>query len=562
MGLRLFSVTVMFAAAAAGQTVPADELQITGAPYVPPSQTILKVETRLVEVGVVVRDAHGHAVAGLTRDDFEVEESGKKREITAFSAETGPPPRPANAANTPAAPAGPPAATAKRLPRLLALVFDDFSMAASELMPTRAAARQFFKEGMAGDDRASLFFVSKGQVVPFTSDAPRLEQALNGLNLRNRDAAMATCPYLNSYEALMIAEHLDPAVLMAKVQEATSCGICRPRDSSCPGKVESIARPVWDQARDTCRRTLLFLDEIVKYMAALPGRRVIVLASSGFLSRTLEQERENVIDRALRAGIVIHALDAKGLFTQDLGTTGPAMSLASSMLRMSMGTRPQMEANDSLAILSASTGGLFFHNNNDLALGFRELGLAPEASYSIGLTPAGPPDNRYHTLKVRLKTKGRYSIQARPGYFAEISPKSTAPAERSIDREVLLTAVSGEVPAAILLVDAAHEAGLHLVLHLDIRHLPFANHGNLRTLSMEIVAALFDEHALFVGGEAAHASFALKDETYRRLADGLNIGLTVAAPAGKYRLRCVIQEENGGKLTALERAVEIGPAAR
>ena len=80
------------ALALAQQGVPPDEMELHASAYIPPSQYALKTETRLVEVGVVVREANGHTVGGLTRDDFEVEDGGKKREITAFNAEVAAPP--------------------------------------------------------------------------------------------------------------------------------------------------------------------------------------------------------------------------------------------------------------------------------------------------------------------------------------------------------------------------------------------------------------------------------------------------------------------------------------
>jgi len=49
----------------------------------------------------------------------------------------------------------------------------------------------------------------------------------------------------------------------------------------------------------------------------------------------------------------------------------------------------------------------------------------------------------------------------------------------------------------------------------------------------------------------------LPEETFRRLEDGQNIGVTLPAAAGKYRLRIAVQEENGGKITAASRPVEV-----
>ena len=58
------------------QRVPPDEMHVRNWAYVPPAPYTLRTETRLVEVGVVVRDSRGGAVGGLTRDDFEIEDGG------------------------------------------------------------------------------------------------------------------------------------------------------------------------------------------------------------------------------------------------------------------------------------------------------------------------------------------------------------------------------------------------------------------------------------------------------------------------------------------------------
>jgi VWFA-related protein len=554
----VLAALVWLTSSAAQQTIPPDEFQLEGAVYTPPSQAPIVVETRLVEVGVVVRDGKGHPVHGLTRDDFTIEDQGKKREITAFSVENGAPPQAALNSGLPmASPA--PQAPARR--RFLALVFDDFSMAPAELIPVRAAAQRFAAEGLGANGLASVFFVSRGQVVPFTSDPAKLEDAITHLTLRNREAGMNFCPYINTYEGFLITEHNDPMVLNAKVAEAISCGLCQPRDPSCGAKVQGMARSVWAQAQDTSRRTMLFLNEIVKYMAQMPGERVVVLASAGFISQTMEFEREELIDHALKADVVIHSLDAKGLFTQDLGLSGPSMSMASVMLRQSMGTRSQDENNDSLAVIAESTGGLFFHNNNDLALGFHELGLAPEVSYTLGFSPEGKPDRSYHKLKVRLTAKGHYSVQARHGYFSADAPPPPPPPQRAIDRELLAESTPNGVPVRLIdaasAVDSKHEPALHVVLQIDTPRLTFTTAGSRHDTQLTILAALFDDRGGFVVGREARATFALKDDTMARLTDGQNIGILLPAAPGKYRLRCVIQEGNGGKLTAATRAVEL-----
>jgi hypothetical protein len=55
------------------QTPEPDEVRVRTSVYWPRSQFTVRVNTQLVEVGVVVRDVRSHTVGGLSRNDFEIE---------------------------------------------------------------------------------------------------------------------------------------------------------------------------------------------------------------------------------------------------------------------------------------------------------------------------------------------------------------------------------------------------------------------------------------------------------------------------------------------------------
>ncbi len=101
-----------------GQGISEDEIRTGTRPYTPQARGTLRVQTNLVEVGVVVRDASGKPVAGLKQSDFQVLDNGKLQAISAFSVETresriasvGTPPAAAAAGENP----GPPPAAALR----------------------------------------------------------------------------------------------------------------------------------------------------------------------------------------------------------------------------------------------------------------------------------------------------------------------------------------------------------------------------------------------------------------------------------------------------------------
>jgi hypothetical protein len=213
-----------------------------------------------------------------------------------------------------------------------------------------------------------------------------------------------------------------------------------------------------------------------------------------------------------------------------------------------------------MAILASSTGGLFFHNNNDIDLGFRELGLVPGVSYILGFSPISAPDGKYHKLKIRLKTPGQHEVQARPGYYATISPSVPPAAERRIDKEVLSLSTVDDVASRVAAVSAktpGGETALRVTLHLDVQRLRFTTVAGVRMLKLTFIAVLFDEHSAFVAGKEGQAEFMLKEETFNRLTSGLDTKLTLVAPPGKYRLRSVVSEGTEGKLTAASQEVEI-----
>jgi hypothetical protein len=69
---------------AAAQTLSPGEVRVSSRPYRPESQ-ILRRESRLGQVEVVVRDINGRPVGGLTKDDFALLDSGRPRDIADFS---------------------------------------------------------------------------------------------------------------------------------------------------------------------------------------------------------------------------------------------------------------------------------------------------------------------------------------------------------------------------------------------------------------------------------------------------------------------------------------------
>jgi len=552
----------------AAQGIDPKELGMSAGPYLPKPVYSVRTETRLVDVGVVVRGSRGHAVSGLTKADFQIHDNGKAREVTAFSVYHFAPAAAAPAARSTGALVADP-----EKPRFVGLVFDDLDMPAGDLVHARTAARRFLKSGMAAGDRVAVLTISSGLVLPFTADQAAIEQAIDKVVLRERKLELTGCPRLQPYDAYAIANHTDPAALDAKVDELMACepGICGSRSSRSSSAhpppcaraidtVETAANVLWEQVRVQSRNTILAVGNFVDAMARMNGARVILLASSGFVSGTLESDEDDVVERALHADVVINSLDAKGLYTLDGPDEDRGATARSRIYAQGLGSRPKESSNDAMAYLAESTGGLFFHNSNDLELGFRELGMQPETSYLLGYEP-GPPDGKYHQLKVSLASGRHGTVQARKGYMAVAAPPENPTPARRIDREVLGAGQLDEAPVKVVVRPDKLENGnpaARLSFQWDVTRLAFKLQDGARSQQLHMVAALLDRNGSFVTGREGVANLALSEASFARLAQsGLSFALRLGAPPGAYQLRLVAADEGDAHVSASTQTVEL-----
>jgi VWFA-related protein len=568
------------AALAAAQ---AQEVRISAKPYVPAPVT-LRVETDLIEVGVVVRDHDGHAIPGLKRENFVVSDQGSPRELTFFAVETPGIRRVNPQTASPASPAvgataeqpAPPGVAAP--PRFIALYFEDFGTNGGDLKRAQIAGRRFVNEGLDDSDRVALFSTS-GDFLDYTGDKAKLIAAIDRLKAHPKfsELGLGGCPYISPYQAYQIVELFDPAAIDAAKAEAAKCNagdsayMPEGHGEKLGPEIRAKAEMTWGMVRVASQATLDVIGRAMRSLQAMPGRRLFLLVSSGFNSATLERERDQVIDQALRAGIVISSVDAKGLYSDvPGGLTGDGSSVRGMLplqtfrFETSSFGMKAFTNNQVMSDFAQATGGLFFHNNNDLPNGFRQMGSIPEVSYVLGFRRGDTaPDGKYHKLKVTLSESKPYVIQARPGYFA-MPPAKSEPMgrERELDREVSGVSTISDFAATVAFrLDKAPTKGLVTVktqIHLAIDKLQFPVRDARRVQQLKLVVALLDGMGNIVAAKEGTMDFAMADATYARLsASGINAGLNLDAPPGKYRLRAVVQEEVDGKMASSTVNIEV-----
>ncbi|HTX35351.1 MAG TPA: VWA domain-containing protein [Bryobacteraceae bacterium] len=535
------------------------------APYSPaPASGVIRTQVELVEVPTVVRDSKGVAIAGLQRGDFELFDGGKKQEISMFSVETlagaGAPGESNPGASHPTA--GAAEAVPEPHRRYLALVFDDLNTDPASLRSAKTAGEKFVAEALNPGDLVAIFTTAMSQTVEFTADVAKLRQAIETITLHTGYADdLHTCPVIRAYEAYLIGNHLDPQLLQAKAAEAASCYHIPDMDSAVR-LAESRAEAVWREVRVNSAHTLGSISAIVAAVGKMPGQRLVLLVSSGFVSGGAEQELEAVSDAALRSGVIVSGMDLRGLYTVVPGgdASTPLKARAKDPAEIAVQVRTEDAKDDGMAELTSATGGRLFRNNNDLGLGFRRLAAAPEVLYLLGFTPRAALDGKYHPLKVRLTGGHHGAVEARTGYHA-ISKATPGDSPRTNRDQILLGTVSrSEIAARITAEPSMSSTGPRVVMKawIDVSRLNFETRNTRRTQKLTMIAALVDGGGDFVVGRQAVADLALKDHSFAALsAAGLTVSLSLHAPSGSYTLRVLVQEALTGKMTAVSQPVRL-----
>lgn len=278
----------------------------------------IKVDVNLVVVRVVVRDASGKSVAGLGKEDFRVFDNGKERQISAFNEERAETPdkrwaEPVEgkvaATHEPETAVG--MANASAMPRrFLALVFDDLHMKAAGAMAVHAATEKLFAS-LAPTDRVAIYSTQGNVQQDFTGEVRTLQKTLAAIVPHPaKGEGQHECPDISYFQADLIRNKHDPEAIAAAQVDA--------QVNDCPSYIGATVDRILQEGDSLTHENYQHLEDIVKRLAAMPGQRVLVYVSPGFiLTDAVLQSNSEWIERAVRAGVVVNTIDARGLYTAE-----------------------------------------------------------------------------------------------------------------------------------------------------------------------------------------------------------------------------------------------------
>jgi len=403
----------------------------------------------------------------------------------------------------------------------------------------------------------------------FTDDHDKLGKALLGIVPRSLTGqSFRECPDVSYYQADLIVNRSDTQALAVATEDTIQCAFSGDRRMTAAAQslAQAAANRAVVQGDSETQYAYRHLEEVVRHLANMPGQRVLVLVSPGFLSTTLQTEASQMVDRATRANVVINTIDARGLYAPDvLGDIAdpPHDTLLTVGPKTTYRVEAQTAQEDVLAQLADGTGGRFFHNRNDVDEAMREAGAAPAYSYLLGFSPQNLKiDGRFHTLKVALTSKEKFEIQARHGYFA---PKTLADPQESAKLELQEALFSQEeirdlpveLQTQFFKKDDA-QARLAVLSHFDVKGIHFRKLLGRNNDQLTIVTGIFDENGNFVAGLSKVVDMNLLDATYARLSrSGFTVKTSFDVKPGTYLVRMVVRDAVGAQMAARNGAVVI-----
>jgi VWFA-related protein len=527
----------------------------------------ISVEAELVRLDVVATDGKGQPVSGLAQGDFAVFEDGKVQEVAQFEAfervrldgrEAGPAPRSRSETILP---------TRARPRRHVVLAIDDLHISLGDLVQVREALLGFVDRELGPDDAAAVVATSGalGVTQQFTRDVELVRGAIARVSPKPLQT-WPGFPHITRYQAELILrgdiEALDLAVEEVKRE--------MPRHPRPEEVARQKARGVFKESTEYAHATLATLDSMMRGLAEVPGRKVVVLVSDGFLlglgvSGGLDQELRRMVDAATRAGIVVYSLDTRGLLATTESERPESLLPRSTThpgLRERLGRQAEHAERDGLNAVAEDTGGFLVYGVNDLGAGLSRIARDTETYYLLAYAPTNTKhDGKFRKIEVRLPGHPELKVRTRTGYFApddrQARKDREEPEQGGAARELQAALLSLYPRSGIPVRLAADfisqgDAGEQLLLsaHVDLGAARFRQEGERQQARLVLVGTVYDaagQPAVNLEPEAIDLAFSDAQLQHARR-EGLKYVKVLDLAPGEYVARLAVRDDASGQL--------------
>jgi VWFA-related protein len=508
-------------------------------PASPPQGPILRASVDQVVVDVVVTDADGQPVSGLTAADFELRDRGKAQTIDTFAEVSLPLPPPRSDGSPLPVPSDVRSNTADD-GRIYVIVFDDLHVAVDRTPIVQRLVRDLLARYTQPNDLVAVTTTSGlGETAREpTPDLSRIEAAVA------RFAGQGSDPI--SHAAIRRARtasqnrNEDP---MKVRRTSTTLMVDGSVDDNDDSGVE---------LRERAALALRSLTAAADALATIPGRRKTVLFFSEGMPISprdgeMADARARLLGAAARANVTIHAIDPKGL---DHALSGPVSGFEVQLRLMRAAT---------LREISEGTGGTARIDANNLQPGLVRVVAESSRYYLLGYAPPDAARNgRFRTLDVRVKNPA-LRVSARRGYREPDDDAARKAAAKAARTTAAGTAGLASGPLAALIRRPVATRGLPLtaqaavfpsaagnvrvILELGAGAVRFETDGARETAQLDVAIVPVSAAGDVLPSIEARMPLALDAATAQEVRDrGVRIVQAATLPPGDYQLRIAVRD--------------------
>src|SRR5438552_8007048 len=398
------------------------------------SQPVIRTGAQEVLLDLIVRDKKGKAVRDLNPNELEVYDEGTLQKVTSFRIVT------ANDEVGLGSGAERKQYDPMRQLRLVSVVFEGLDNESRRM--TRQAALEFLKNPLEQNVYMAVFIIDQRLYVlqQFTNDRELLRRAIDTATTRqytefaNQSAAIRK-------QLEQVEQNLNIAGTGSQPGRGNpggggfGSGMASARMAQMTLNILRYEETLTSDQQS--RSSIYSLKAIIREQAGLPGRKTLVYFSGGLtVSEALIQQFRSIIGAANRANVSVYGVDARGLNSDALNTTGTSLlaSAADSSrtqqltdasinpdqvkefdtLRDSIHSNPQQKLDE----LSTSTGGFMIANTNDFRPLLRRMSEDIETYYELAYAPQITAyDGRFRRVSLKVR-RPNVKVQTRSGYFA------------------------------------------------------------------------------------------------------------------------------------------------
>lgn len=511
------------------------------------SQGRIQVTTELVLVNVVARDKKGNLVRDLKKEDFTLYEDGKKQQISTLDfEEVDQLPGSAGATISGAAPGTPGTLlhSSKKAPptldardrRLILLFFDFSAMEPEQIDRSVDAAKKFVRTKMQPADLVALVSLATNMHVDcdFTDDQEKLISVLTSYN----------------------------------------SGEGQGFDNGATGSAEGAAETSGSFTEDdtdlntfTADRKLLAIQSLMQALGKLPQKKSVIYFSNGITQSGVDNQSalRAATAATVKSNASIYSLDVRGLQAFPPGGEAQNASLHGQSAYTGASTLNDLNGNaasqDTLATLSADTGGKAFFDSNDFSGIFSQVQKDSSVYYVLGFTSNNPAkDGRFRHLKVTVN-RPDLRLDFRSGYYAgrDFEHLNRADREQQLEDELAAQLPRVDVPlyagAAYFRKDDSH---YYLAVSLVIpgSQIPFVTEKDKDNATIDIIGEALESGKFPVGNLRDTVKLTIEStREVRRKNVQYNTGFLLAS--GSYHLKFVVRENQSGRMGSFETDIHI-----